>query len=81
MKTITEQEVRADFEKLVSAGRAEPVEIMRDGERVGLWLSDADASLIEDLLLAQRAAEARREGTIGLEASTLLLASIRDASH
>jgi hypothetical protein len=80
MKTITDQEVRADVEVLVAAGRREPVEITRDGARVGLWLSDADASLVKDLLLAHRAAEARREGTIGVEASRQLLHSIRAAA-
>ncbi len=79
MKTMTLREAREDFDAVVSAGREAPVEIVRDGERVGLFLCDADVELIEDILLSQRLEATRAEGTIGIAASRTLLDRVRGA--
>jgi prevent-host-death family protein len=80
MKTVTLKQAREDFDALVAAGRDEPVEITRDGERIGVYLSDADAELIEETLLVQKAALARAEGFVGVETSKAFLDRFRDAS-
>lgn len=78
MKTVTIEEAQADFRRLVADRATEPVEIVADGERIGVFLPGADADLIEDLLLAQRAADARVQGYIGLAASSALMRKFRD---
>ncbi len=79
MKTLTVDEARIQFDSVVAAKNAEPVEITRDGARLGIYLPHADAELIEDLLLAQKVAVAKTQGTLGLEASAQLLARLRNA--
>jgi PHD/YefM family antitoxin component YafN of YafNO toxin-antitoxin module len=77
MKTVTLKQAREDFDALVAAGKEEPVAIMRDGERIGVFISDADAELIEETLLAQKAAIARAEGFVGVVASKTFLDRFR----
>jgi prevent-host-death family protein len=79
MKTVTLTEAQADFKSVVSASKNEPVEIVQDGERIGVFIPDADAELIEDMLLAQKAAMARAEGFVGVEASKAFLDRFRNA--
>lgn len=81
MKTVTLKQARDDFDIVVAAGKSETVEIVQNGERIGLFLTDADADLIEDMLLAQRATEARHIGTIGFVASSELLGSMRNSGN
>jgi hypothetical protein len=81
MKTITLNEAQADFRAAVSANKNEAVEIVQDGERIGVFLPDADAELIEDLLLAQKSAMARAEGFVGVEASKAFLDRFRDVEN
>jgi hypothetical protein len=78
MKTITLNQAQADFRAILAESRNEPVEIVQDGARLGVFIPDADAALIEDLLLAQKASLARAEGFIGFEASEALLKKFRD---
>jgi hypothetical protein len=78
VRTVTLKQAREDFDAVIAAGKSEAVEIVQNGERIGLFLTDADADLIEDLLLAQRATEARQGGTIGEGASAALLNRLRN---
>lgn len=78
MKTITLNETKADFRTIVSENRHEPVEIVQDGERIGVFIPDGDAELIEDLLLAQKTALARAEGFVGVAASRAFLDRFRN---
>jgi hypothetical protein len=80
MKTVTLEAAREDFDALVAAGKDEPIEIVRNGERIGIFLSDADAELIEDALLAQKAAAARAEGFVGVEGSKAFLDRFRGSA-
>lgn len=79
MKTMTAEEASQNFSDLHAAGRSGPVEIMRDGVRLGVFLPQADAELIGDMLLAQKAAIAKAEGYVGLEASEALMRKFLDA--
>lgn len=80
MKTVTLNEVQTDFAEVISANRNETVEIMHNGKRIGVFISDADADLIDEVLLVQKAALARAEGFIGVEASKTLLDRFRNAA-
>ncbi len=80
MKTVSVAELHNSIDALLHDGQVEPVEIVRDGERLGIFVSDADAELIEDMLLAQKTALARKGGMIGADASAALLARLRNAA-
>jgi hypothetical protein len=79
MKTLTLEEARNQFDTMFSSANHEPIELMQDGERVGVFLPDADAELIEDMLLAQKVSAAREGGMLGVNASSDLLNRIRNA--
>jgi|GEM_PF-3513710 len=79
MKTVTLSEAQADFAGIIAANRNESVEIIQNGERIGVFIPDGDAELIEELLLAQKAANARAEGFIGTAASQAFLDRFRNA--
>ncbi len=79
MKTLTLDEARNQFDTMFSPSNHEPIELMKDGERVGVFLPDADAELIEDMLLAQKVSAAKQEGTIGVDASRKFLDRLRNA--
>jgi hypothetical protein len=80
MKTIPISELEGSIDALLVAGREEPVEITQAGKRLGVFISDADADLIDEVLLVQKAALARAEGFIGVEASKALLDRFRNAA-
>ena len=79
MKTVTMNQAQEDFRGLVAGDKSEPVEIVEGTERIGVFIPDADAELIEDLLLAQKAAAAKAEGFIGADASKAFLDRLRNA--
>ena len=79
MKTLTIEEARNQFDVTFSASNHEPIELMKNGERVGVFLPDADAELIEDMLLAQKVAIAKQQGAIGIDASSAFLNKLRNA--
>jgi hypothetical protein len=79
MKTLTVEEAKNQFDVMFSTANHEPIEIMQDGLRVGVFLPDADAELIEDMLLAQKVIAAKQQGTIGVDASRKFLDRLRNA--
>lgn len=78
MKTIPISDLECSIDALLAAGREEPVEITQAGKRLGVFISDADADLIDEVLLVQKASLARAEGFIGVEASKTLLDRFRE---
>ncbi len=79
MKTLTLDEARNQFDTMFSTSNHEPIEIMQDGARVGVFLPDADAELIEDMLLAQKVNAAKEGGMLGVDVTAKLLDRIRNA--
>jgi PHD/YefM family antitoxin component YafN of YafNO toxin-antitoxin module len=79
MKTLTVEEARNQFDAMFSTANHEPIEIMQDGTRVGVFLPYADAELIEDMLLAQKVNVAKEGSMLGVDATAKLLDRICNA--
>jgi hypothetical protein len=79
MKTVTLEEVHQQFDDLAVSKTAVPLEIINEGESLGVFLPHADAELIEDILLGYKATAARQEGFIGEKSSRNLLERFRHA--